>query len=761
MSAYAVGDCVLVSRESVFENTLDDIDSIVGPAPEVLTDTKAPKTSITDLPQILQLLGPLVQSIVQAFAGLPTNADKNHGLPQDMLPGDSVCQDSNGPGFFVGREFARFGAGEACSVEANSLLNRITTTTQELAVDTLAVSVDSRSVWGESLTVSKDYATVKERLGERYAGTEGYSPVSHRRLCVDGISFRGTNTYTVVPTSLSGVEDESGTPIRNDVAVASDQSGLDGTRSIVSAKRVELRKSLLIPRPVQLTEPNPLIRPKQKTEYGTAEDSFQEQTEKGTTNLNMETCLTANASKFDFPGAVSDPDQWAINTPGEADPDLGAHAKAINEPTLPPLGNELEYTLPQVLELTDPVTKEKRTYYAASSWLRLEDDGSINIVDGYGSEIRMSKGNIIISSSGDTVINPGRDLVLRAGRHLAAKGNKKVSLVSNDDEVLIKAETSLDMLGGAKGAGRVLLECRSKGGTEGNAEGLLLKSHNNFSLTGMNGFIGLVDPNSDESGKVAQTYAGNLIVDAGAGRLCTAGRDTAITGSTVSLACTNGNKTSALTLSPNNFTVSAETACISHRRMHFSSSMGAIKVDVPFVSGIQTYSTQGYPGKLDIIMDSMIYCTGSIKSKANIWGASVMGARMAAGNGSKWSGIRAAVRVPKFTVPHLNPGQETVQGSEGLRAMTRSIYQDHYVTGNRFMFPSSTELGINSTYTVVASRWQTMLMGTNVWVESALQDTLEQTTSMDYPGQEAWTTGKLLVAGGEELSLANGYKINA
>ena len=75
------------------------------------------------------------------------------------------------------------------------------------------------------------------------------------------------------------------------------------------------------------------------------------------------------------------------------------------------------YPPPESVELTDRVTGKVTRYYATSSFITQEPDGSICLCDGYGSEIRMSRGAIHISPALDLHLRPGRDLSAMAGRH--------------------------------------------------------------------------------------------------------------------------------------------------------------------------------------------------------------------------------------------------------------------------------------------------------------------------------------------------------
>lgn len=94
---------------------------------------------------------------------------------------------------------------------------------------------------------------------------------------------------------------------------------------------------------------------------------------------------------------------------------------------------EQQYPLPNKIELTDPITNKKRVYYDSTSFISQEADGSICICDGYGSEIRMSRGNIYISPALDLFMRPGRDLSVMAGRHQSYDSQDTCTINSSTD----------------------------------------------------------------------------------------------------------------------------------------------------------------------------------------------------------------------------------------------------------------------------------------------------------------------------------------
>ncbi len=77
------------------------------------------------------------------------------------------------------------------------------------------------------------------------------------------------------------------------------------------------------------------------------------------------------------------------------------------------------------------------------SFFSMTNDGSIVFGDGFGSEIRLSKGSIKISAPKTILIEAGASIVEWASQTVSIKGKKQVEIVSTDEDVKIKAEDDL------------------------------------------------------------------------------------------------------------------------------------------------------------------------------------------------------------------------------------------------------------------------------------------------------------------------------
>ena len=97
-----------------------------------------------------------------------------------------------------------------------------------------------------------------------------------------------------------------------------------------------------------------------------------------------------------------------------------------------------------------------------SSSLTFLDDGGITLTDGFGSQIRMTGGNIHITAPGDVFVESGRNFTAWAGRDVLLRAYQSVDVTATSNDVRLKAEKNMQLLaangGGAHG---MLLESRS------------------------------------------------------------------------------------------------------------------------------------------------------------------------------------------------------------------------------------------------------------------------------------------------------------
>jgi hypothetical protein len=97
-----------------------------------------------------------------------------------------------------------------------------------------------------------------------------------------------------------------------------------------------------------------------------------------------------------------------------------------------------------------------------TGYIGILDDGSVCLSDGWGAEIRLSRGCAYITAPLDIYLDSGRNIVQLAGRDAIFKAYKDMDLSTSAGDMRLKAEHNLHMLGANAGdTYGVLIESRS------------------------------------------------------------------------------------------------------------------------------------------------------------------------------------------------------------------------------------------------------------------------------------------------------------
>lgn len=104
------------------------------------------------------------------------------------------------------------------------------------------------------------------------------------------------------------------------------------------------------------------------------------------------------------------------------------------------------------------------SYYQRESFLRFEDDGSVQLGGGGGETLVFSNGNGRLSMPGRMEIVAGTDVtVFAGGATITTKGSIDIA---SDKDVRIKSERNLQVLSGNSGQGGMLFESKGKGSSQ-------------------------------------------------------------------------------------------------------------------------------------------------------------------------------------------------------------------------------------------------------------------------------------------------------
>lgn len=252
---------------------------------------------------------------------------------------------------------------------------------------------------------------------------------------------------------------------------------LDGTYAVRSAKEIILEKSLMVPVPRQLKDPDDPEGDKASGSdanyksagyYGSGPDhekkTFKWPEDKDYADVRNTLLWEYEEYLFNkFALQVLDSHEEDWETPEMAD--VKIDDSKDNEIDSELYESSLEFDaarkLPKYGEVQiDQRSDYKTRYYQSRSCFHMMDDGSIIIEDGYGSQIIMSGGHIHLTCQGDVFARPGRNFITWAPRDFIARAGWCAEVSAAKKDLRLKAENNVHMLAhGDKSS--VLIECRA------------------------------------------------------------------------------------------------------------------------------------------------------------------------------------------------------------------------------------------------------------------------------------------------------------
>ncbi len=267
------------------------------------------------------------------------------------------------------------------------------------------------------------------------------------------------------------------------IGVAEIHKGVDGSLLFKSAKEVCLEKTIFIPLPKELIQPDDPTGDNRKNykaagklgeggqtpelpEFEWNSDSLEQSAQGRATLLydyhawlyNRLTIggLYLHTQEFDGKDWYLPPEE-DLKTAMKAD-------SALIQASLISQQNKFKADMPKHITLKVDHRRGAVKYYQSKSLIRLLDDGTVLIEDGYASSIRMSAGNIHISASGDIWNQTGRNFINWAGRDVIVRAGHSVDVTASLKDVHIKAEKDVEILAGNSGKdGALILDVRSVG----------------------------------------------------------------------------------------------------------------------------------------------------------------------------------------------------------------------------------------------------------------------------------------------------------
>lgn len=442
----------------------------------------------------------------------------------------------------------------------------------------------------------------------------------------------------------------------------------------------------------------------------------------------------------------------------------------FEEEDLKPIGgpiNAQQYALPKSITLKDPVSGRQQTYYASTSFISQEEDGSILIADGYGSEIRMSRGNIYISPALDLFFRPGRDLSSMVPRHQSYNSQGSCT-INSDDAMYVHATKDLKLAGATEGKGVVVLESRSTqdGETPG---GLVIRSNRNVSLTGSDVYIGRNAHSNKDRGRTQEPdQVGSVIIDAGSsGFIYERSQGHTVDSQTFVASSTGAGANTAIIVAPSYIGLYAPQVTMPSV-LNMQTLEGAQQITL-LRDGKETNIALNTSNSIGLIINGSIQATGSLHCNGSGKFCKGLVAKGIISN-SMYNSVPDPKdrdifkEIPADSTPvsgALNTATISV-----VKQLTKTLYQNYFVVGNEFAFPITYNVDIKlrmpgMLWQVIAEEKET---NTSLykWTERYIKS-IDGTETACYPGIEVWKSSEAVISTKEYKThpLATGYIMNA
>lgn len=692
----------------------------------------------------------------------------SHGADRDALPGDTDIIDLQGnTGLHIGRYLTQLRGSPMCYIDVENIAN---------TVDVMAVTVEEHlplqyKLTGSELSVKDIAVTDNEAFGlfegipltindGDVAYTDENAIPIYRLQQTEGAAVDGRESIVIQP------KEEPHYCTVEPAILAKQRVSLNGALSAASANGICSIKTPAIQaihqvnydRARSFQEQQDILKPweyeQQEEEEEDKPDDLGILIDDAVINKILDKLLTGDyleqlKVKMATHGLKVSTEEASLANQIEGEWKTGA----TNAPS---------YSPPPSIVLTDPVTGKATQYFASTSLISQEPDGSILICDGYGSEIRMSRGNIYISPALDLYFRPGRDLSAMVPRHQSynAQGH---TTINASRSIYIRAVDDLKLVGatGDRG-GMVTLE--SKAVTKGQYNGLMIKSLTGAALVsrgdiyiGRNSGAGVaennVEPPADQ---------GTIIIDACSnGVINMRASESTTDAQSIYVVASNSNAASAFRLSPssaglytNGLELPVRVSMVgkqAQEKITLVRDGQEKEIELTTVLGAPQLVVEGH-----CLVGGQLQCNGAGHFCGQVTANGV-------GSTSRYCGVLdTSIGDPfkKVTIKKLDSHTLAAFSAGMVVSAADYMYQDVFITVNGFSFPEN--YGVIDELRMPGMVWQEQATGDN-WSEQpviSINRAGEDQMSMCYPGFTVWNTAHISREGYEENSLLYGYRTN-
>lgn len=386
-------------------------------------------------------------------------------------------------------------------------------------------------------------------------------------------------------------------------------------------------------------------------------------------------------------------------------------------------------------------------YYSNNSFISQQKDGSIFIKDGWGSQIRMTGGNIYISSALDTFILPGRDIIQLVPRNKNVTSNKQIVLVSSKKSLIGSQGDTVITSALSGGSGFTTIQNKASKAHQ-NSAGIILRSNSDTLITASRDlYIGLNDKTQSNAKDKITKGTGNIHIE----------------GYNISIDSIKALKATAQTIGLYGYTgnTGAGIQLQSSRASLISPNIQLASGNVQI--GVTNSICQAYIGSTDKLISIQQGIPGSANIKIdgyiNTRGINIAGALLVTGQiiGDSYSIMNP---VPQQTIMGIkkesadrirtsiyNTFAKSMEGTSALKNLKIQVpwYNDDYICSHQSHFKSSYQMQLSSAFVLPKMCWQeNPLKNTQIFNFISTKATGQNSYSYSYPGKEAVQSGKIL-----------------
>lgn len=662
-------------------------------------------------------------------------------IPQDVYAGDFVAGDKNGSNIFIGRTCLVLNGSAFSNIQLDAVNNKITqlyNEKQQIALNRYqkkSVDIDYKlkamcvqQGVGKKLNSTKQIYQYKQQSDSGLIQAQITTPV-FREAQVSGAAYRGTIKATFVPIGKQQLYTEnSKIPATSSQHISYYGEKELRAQNITAIKTPYIKEARYTKNKeyqIQYTETVSTIS---GVDAPLIQDLY---IQSDMYSLQQMTCMLQD-DFYVFPDTLQSTMQW----------------KQGQQQTAQNLAQS-DYAF-----LQDQIAQKQVKIYKNTSFIKQAQDGSIFIKDGWGSQIRMTRGNIIISSALDTFIRPGRDLIQLVPRLKETTTNGPAVLASKQS-IKIAAQTDVKIASAISGGtGSTVLENRTNNVNSPNS-GVVIRSNADMTVTASKDlYIGLNDKSKQNAGQNVTKGTGTFILDVGDDFAINAKNSIKLTAGQIQIYGYNGNTGAGITINSTQIAASAMNVNVQGFIQAGTHSNG---------TAIQYNNEQSFTirsGQSALYIDGPIQATSIAARDMLLSMNSVVGQQFATKASTQQQLIPTLTAQSRSSIQRAYGNMVQLNMSAITDVMSSaqiSCYKDSFICDRQLKFNDSAILGFGQ-YSMPGMCWQQQTYKPKqsvIFQPVIAKQTGSDQQSKTYPGATMWQTASITTVQNQEINTSN------